>query len=689
MRFTIRVKLALSFGLLLVLLGGAGYLAIASLGASNARMQGFASGPFAQVQRVLRFETLSVEAGRIFNRTLLEPTDAGRAKLVVDFKATDDRFRALLQEFSDQTTGDERARILPLQDTWRRLTEAGAKGMEFSSKNGNNNAVALAGGEQTAAYATVMARIEELAARPDLSVENRRLVDAIELRVTRLLAEIYREVMIGDDGLLAKYADQYQEHRRQLEQDLARLTEAGRAAGFLDAVKVIAAAVRTWEPIAERIFTLGLANTDSKALQVLIGPFTQARLAVVDEALKLRAYEEGIAQSFVRDTQAAYETTRTVLLAVILGAVAVGLAMAIWLSLSISRGLQRAVAAASRVAEGDLKQDVAATSNDEIGDLLSAVQAMNLKLREVVGQVMLASSNVSAGSQELSASAEQLSQGSTEQAASTEEASASMEEMAANVKQNAENASQTETIARQSAKDAEASGAAVGRAVDAMQTIAQKITIVQEIARQTDLLALNAAVEAARAGEHGRGFAVVASEVRKLAERSQAAAAEIGTLSADTVKAAQQAGEMLGRLVPDIRKTAVLVEEISAACREQDVGSAQINQAIQQLDKVTQQNASASQQVSATSEELATQAERLQATIAYFRIDEAAEAGIEQAVSRLRGAATRMGTPASAASSARGGVKARAGRPTLAPGGGFALDMGEGDARDADFVRAA
>ncbi|MCJ2058140.1 methyl-accepting chemotaxis protein, partial [Methylobacterium sp. J-048] len=212
------------------------------------------------------------------------------------------------------------------------------------------------------------------------------------------------------------------------------------------------------------------------------------------------------------------------------------------------------------------------------------------------------------------------------------------------------------------------------KAVDAMQTIAQKITIVQEIARQTDLLALNAAVEAARAGEHGRGFAVVASEVRKLAERSQAAAAEIGTLSADTVKAAQQAGEMLGRLVPDIRKTALLVEEISAACREQDVGSAQINQAIQQLDKVTQQNASASEQVSATSDELANQAERLQATIAYFRVD-AAGAGVTEAATQLRATAARMGVPAKAKVGGKAG-KVRAGRATLASGSGFDLDMG-------------
>ncbi|MCJ2136590.1 methyl-accepting chemotaxis protein [Methylobacterium sp. J-026] len=651
-------------------------------------MQAFASGPFAQVQRILRVETLSVEAARIMNRTLLEPTDAGRAQLTLDFKAQDGRFRALLAELTERATPEERARIRPLQDHWNQLNEVAAKGMELSTKNGNNTAIGIAGNEQMAAYGAVMARIEELASRPDLSVENRRLVDAIELRVTRLVAEIYREVMISDEAQLATFAGEYQEHRRQLDQDLARLTEAGRANGFLDAVRAISAAVKTWEPIGERIFALGLANTDAKALQIIVGPFTQARAAVTGEAAKLRAYEEDVAQSYVRDTQAAYESTRLMLGGVIAGAVAIGFAMAVWLSIAISRGLQRAVDAATRVAAGDLTRDVVGSGRDEITDLLHAVQAMNLKLREVVTQVIAATTNVSAGSQELSSSAEQLSQGSTEQAASTEEASASVEEMAANVKQNAQNASQTEAIARQSAQDAEASGVAVGRAVDAMQTIAQKITIVQEIARQTDLLALNAAVEAARAGEHGRGFAVVASEVRKLAERSQAAAAEIGTLSADTVKAAQQAGEMLGRLVPDIRKTAILVEEISAACREQDVGSAQINQAIQQLDKVTQQNASASEQVSATSDELATQAERLQATIAYFRVD-AAGADVTAAATRLRATAARMGAPAKAKAGVKAGGKARAGRPTLASGSGFDFDMGDGDARDADFIRAA
>jgi methyl-accepting chemotaxis protein len=320
-----------------------------------------------------------------------------------------------------------------------------------------------------------------------------------------------------------------------------------------------------------------------------------------------------------------------------------------------------------------------------------ALQQMVERLRGVVADALSASDNVSSGSQELSSSSEQVSQGATEQASAAEEASAAMEEMAANIRQNADNAAQTEKIARQSSKDAEASGDAVNRAVNAMRIIAEKIGIVQEIARQTDLLALNAAVEAARAGEHGKGFAVVASEVRKLAERSQSAAAEISAMSANTVTAAQDAGDMLGRLVPDIRKTAELVSEISAACREQDIGAAQINEAIQQLDKVTQQNAGASEQMSATSEELAAQAEELQSSIAFFTVENASgrpatrQAGRPVQV-RQAPATVPAGRAATARQPTANTVSAQQARLK-----GFALDlaMGGPDQNDDDFREIA
>ncbi len=296
------------------------------------------------------------------------------------------------------------------------------------------------------------------------------------------------------------------------------------------------------------------------------------------------------------------------------------------LSWLIGRGIVAPIlklkASIVEIAAGNLCVEIAGASRrDEIGEMAGAMHGMAEKLRSIAGDSQAASEQVSSGAQQLSATAEEMASGASEQAAAAEEASAAMVEMAASIKQNAASASQTERIARQSSASAEQTGQSVNRAMQAMQTIAGKINIVQEIARQTDLLALNAAVEAARAGEHGKGFAVVASEVRKLAERSQAAAQEIGALSGQTVTVAQEASEMLAKLVPDIKKTAGLVQEISAACREQDTGAGQIDNAIQELDKVIQQNAAAAEEMSATSQELAAQSERLQSSISFFRID--------------------------------------------------------------------
>ncbi|MBB3996677.1 methyl-accepting chemotaxis protein [Aureimonas pseudogalii] len=274
-----------------------------------------------------------------------------------------------------------------------------------------------------------------------------------------------------------------------------------------------------------------------------------------------------------------------------------------------------------RISEGDLSQAVETSRlRDEIGDLQNAAAVMSTNLARIVTDVRSSAAQVAGGSSQSAATADQLSSGSTEQAAASEQASAAMEEMTANIRQNADNASTTEKIAAQASVSAEKTGEAVAHSVEAMRAIAQKIQVVQEIARQTDLLALNAAIEAARAGPHGKGFAVVASEVRKLAERSQQAAAEIGTLSSQTLVISEDAGRMLSALVPDIQRTAELITEISAACREQSIGVEQINQAIQQLDQVTQANSGAANEMSATSEQLSAEAGRLSEHAAFFTL---------------------------------------------------------------------
>ncbi len=289
---------------------------------------------------------------------------------------------------------------------------------------------------------------------------------------------------------------------------------------------------------------------------------------------------------------------------------------------TITRPIVRAVGIAEQLAQGRLNIDIAVTSSDEIGQLQRAMQLMMTTLSGFAASIKNAADNVASGSQAMSSSAGEMSQGASAQAASAEEASSSMEQMAANIRQNADNALQTEKIAVKVVEDAQQGGKAITEVVKSMQEIAQKIGIIDDIANQTRLLSLNATIEAARAQEHGKGFAVVAAEVRALAERSQEAAEAINGLANSSVAIVKKAANMFVTMIPDIRKTAELVQEISAASNEQSSGTAQINRAIQQLDQVTQQNSATSEELAATTEELAAQAEQLQHTIEFFKVEE-------------------------------------------------------------------
>ena len=267
---------------------------------------------------------------------------------------------------------------------------------------------------------------------------------------------------------------------------------------------------------------------------------------------------------------------------------------------------------------------LAAQAHDEIGEIANWFNLFVEKLRDIILQVQMASEYVGKGSRQMSESIAYITTATTEQAASAADASSSMEEMTANIRQNAENALQTEKTAMKAANDAKESGNAVKNTVTAMQEIANKIKIIEDIARQTRMLSLNATIEAARAQEQGKGFAVAASEVRALAERSQTAAGEITELTASSASIAECAGEMLNKLIPDIEKTAEFVQEISSASREQSSSAENINRAIQQVDQRIQENASMTEQLSSTAEELASQAEQLQRIISFFRVGDSA-----------------------------------------------------------------
>jgi methyl-accepting chemotaxis protein len=379
------------------------------------------------------------------------------------------------------------------------------------------------------------------------------------------------------------------------------------------------AALAEYDPIRDQVIALSRAGKIDEVNQVL-----ETNRKILDKGSN--ALDEHRQYNVKLATDASNEAAATVhhaiWLAIALAAATIALCvmLGIYIVRGIVRPLTQAVEAADRLAAGDLNVQIASAGKDETGRLLNAMQHMSARLGEVIGNIRQAAGTLSNASSQVSSTAQSLSQAATEQAASVEETSASMEQMSASITQNTENANVTDGMASKSAQEATEGGAAVKATVEAMRSIADKIGIINDIAYQTNLLALNAAIEAARAGAHGKGFAVVAAEVRKLAERSQKAAQEIGLTAKNSVGLAEQAGQLLDAIVPTIVRTSDLVQEISAASQEQAAGVHQISSALNQLNQTTQQNASASEELAATAEEMSNQASQLTELVAFFKV---------------------------------------------------------------------
>jgi len=460
---------------------------------------------------------------------------------------------------------------------------------------------------------------------------------AADINVTVLMLRRYEKdfmLNIGDSAAEEKYGREWGGQQKKLREQVDKMSKLAADDEDRRAVEGMARDLATYDTGFAKVQAAIRSSdvTNSQGANNVMNEFKEPIRNLGEMAAKLSDKHAGRMAEQGQVVDSAQGSVRNTMVFIVIVGVIFGVLVSLYITNSITAPIALVVGVVEKMAAGDLRETPTVDRTDETGRLLAAVKGMVEKLGEVIGEVRGGAEALTAASSQVSSTSQSLSQGTGEQAASVEETTSSLEEMSASITQNAENSRQTEQMANEGARNAEESGKAVNETVGAMKSIAEKISIIEEIAYQTNLLALNAAIEAARAGEHGRGFAVVATEVRKLAERAQKAAKEIGELAGSSVKVAERSGVLIAELVPVIRKTADLVQEVAAASQEQSAGVSQVSKAMAQVDSVTQRNASAAEELSSTAEEMSSQAESLLQVIGFFTIRELQQGGRTKAI---------------------------------------------------------